>query len=116
MVTGRMKLIRALESVINGDGGYVQSQLAKEDLARIKKLRALACKHDDYGAMEKEGLYIGWTQGDIRTHELSDELKHLMHGIYDYEKQGQSKQIDDKIMQYWADFHTNRLKVLVHCL
>ncbi len=111
-----MKLIRALEAVINGDGGYIQSCLAKEDLARVEKLCELAKTVQSPQEMEKEGLYIGWTQGDMRTHELADDLKPVIRAIYDYEKQGHPEEIDDRIMTYWAKFHTNRLKTLVHCL
>ena len=111
-----MKLIDHLKSVISRNEGIVQTQLAREDLERVEKLRELAQTATDYAIMEKEGLYIGWTKGDIRTHELSDPIKALMHAVYDYENGGDKTVLDERIMEIWAAFHTLRLKVLVHCL
>jgi len=116
-----MKLIAYLESVISRNEGIVQTQLAREDLARIEKLCVMAQTHDNYPDMEKDGLYIGWTKGDFRTHELSDPLKALMRAIFDSIKTGDTtkydaEKLDDHIMDIWAAFHTLRLKILVHCL
>ncbi|MCF6220875.1 MAG: hypothetical protein L3J65_07160 [Robiginitomaculum sp.] len=111
-----MKLITYLESVISRNEGIVQTQLAREDLARVEKLRELAKTHDTYAALEKDGLYIGWTKGDFRTHELSDPIKALMRAVYNLEKTGDVAKYNDRIMDIWAAFHTLRLKTLVHCL
>ena len=116
MVCDRMKLIVYLKSVISRNEGIVQTQLAREDLSRVEKLCALAKTHDNYPDMEKDGMYIGWTKGDFRTHELSDPLKALMHAIFDFTKTGDAEKYDSRIMDIWAAFHTLRLKVLVHCL
>jgi len=111
-----MKLITYLNDVISRNAGIVQTQLAREDLARVEKLCELAKNHDNYAAMEKDGLYIGWSKGDFRTHEMSDPIKALMHAIFDLTKTGDTAKYDDRIMDIWAAFHTLRLKVLVHCL
>jgi len=115
-----MKLVSYLNSVIEADNGYVQKKLAEEDLGRINQLRDLARQAEDAKAMRKAGLYIGWTKGDFRTHELSEPLTALINAIYDYEKsvsrEADVAQIDEKIMDIWAGFHALRLKTLVHCL
>ncbi len=111
-----MKLVKTLENIISGNKGYVQTQLAKEDLARIEKLRELAKTCNNAEQMEKDGLYIGWTQGDIRTHELADSLKPLIRAIYRYENGENTQKLDDEILAIWANFHTHRLKTLIHCL
>jgi len=111
-----MQLIKYLNTVISENNGYVQVQLAKEDLARVEKLRGLARKHDNLPALEKDGLYIGWTKGDFRTHELSETLKALMKAIFDYEENGANEKLDAEIMDIWVAFHTLRLNTLVHCL
>lgn len=111
-----MKLIDYLNDVISRNEGIVQTQLAREDLARVEKLCELAKTHDNYAAMEKDGLYIGWTKGDFRTHEMSDPIKALIRAIYDRAKSGNAAKYDDRIMDIWAAFHTLRLKTLVHCL
>lgn len=111
-----MRLTEHLNSVIIENQGIVQVQLAKEDLSRIEKLIQLARASDDFKTMEKEALFIGWTKGDFRTHELSDPLKKLLRSVYDYEKNGMTGEHDDEIMKNWIEFHKMRLKVLVHCL
>ena len=111
-----MKLIDHLNSVMSENASYVQAYLAKEDLARVEKLRALAKSAADAKAMEKDGLYIGWTKDDMRTHDLSQPLKALIAAIYEYENGEASDALDAGIMDIWAAFHTLRLKVLVHCL
>ena len=111
-----MKLVEHLNSVMSENASYVQAYLAKEDLARVEKLRALAKSAQDAIAMEKDGLYIGWSKDDMRTHELSQPLKALIAAIYSYENGGASETLDNQIMDIWAAFHTLRLKVLVHCL
>ncbi len=111
-----MKLIDHLNSVISENASYVQAYLAKEDLTRVEKLRALANSSDDVQSMEKDGLYINWTKDDMRTHELSEPLKALIKAIFEYENGGANAELDAKIMDIWAGFHTLRLKVLVHCL
>ncbi len=113
-----MQLISYLKSVIDGDAGYVQTHLAKEDLDRVKQLRALANEHDDLKAMQKAGLYIGWTKGDFRTHELADPLNALMAAIFEYEgiNSAERKALDSRIMDIWTGFHTLRLNTLIHCL
>ena len=111
-----MKLITYLESVISRNESIVQTQLAHEDLVRVEKLCELAKIHDNYADMEKDGLYIGWTKGDFRTHELSDPIKALMRAVFDLEKTGDAAKYDARIMDIWAAFHTLRLKTLVHCL
>ncbi len=111
-----MQLVKTLNNIISGDAGYVQTQLAKEDLARVKKLQELAKTCQNEAEMIKQGLYIGWTNGDIRTHELATPLKQLIKAIYSYENGQASESLDQKIMDIWAGFHKLRLKTLIHCL
>lgn len=111
-----MKLTDYLNGVIASDTGYVAVYLAKEDLTRVKKLQSLAYECSDVVSMQKAGLYIGWTKGDFRTHELSEPLKALMNAIYEFENGQRTPEQDSLIMDIWTAFHTLRLKTLVHCL
>jgi hypothetical protein len=111
-----MKLINYLDGVIADNAGYVSVQLAKEDLIRVKKLRELAQTSVDLKSMQKAGLYIGWTKGDFRTHELKEPLNALMKTIYEYEHGQTGDRQDEIMMDIWTAFHTLRLKTLVHCL
>jgi len=111
-----MKLLNYLKGVIAYNAGYVSVQLAKEDLARVNKLIEMAKTSDDLKSMQKAGLYIGWTKGDFRTHELTEPLNALIKAIYEYEHGNANEKQDDLIMDIWTAFHTLRLKTLVHCL
>ncbi len=110
-----MDIITHLTTVIDTSDSYVQSYLAKEDLVRVTKLFELATQHDELKAMQKAGLYIGWTQNDMRTHELKAPLSALIQAVFTREKLGVTPEIDAEIMSIWAQLHTLRLKTLVHC-
>ena len=58
-----MKLIDHLNSVMSDNNSYVQAYLAKEDLTRVEKLRALAKSAADAKAMEKDGPLHWLDQG-----------------------------------------------------
>ena len=111
-----MRLIKHLETVAEAHESYVQRHLAKEDLSRIVKLRGLAQTHKELKTLKKEALYIGWTKGDMRTHELSEPLNALMEAIHDFEIGGSGEKRDTAIMGAWSQFHALRMKILVHCL
>ena len=111
-----MHLMKHLETVAASHESYVQRQLAKEDLARIAKLQDLARAHRDLSSLKKEALFIGWTNGDLRTHELSEPLHALIQAVHDFETQGPRNEYDAAIMTAWTEFHGLRLKILIHCL
>jgi hypothetical protein len=115
-----MQLVKYLNTVISENTSYVQAYLAKEDLARIEKLQELATSSLTEAAYKKDGLYIEWTKGDFRTHELAEPLNALMDEIYILENSQLDEQekhnINAKIMDIWAALHTLRLKTVVHCL
>ena len=82
----------------------------KKTIDRVKQLRALANEHDDLKAMQKAGLYIGWTKGDFRTHELAEPLNALMAAIFDYEDMSTADReaLDNRIMDIWTELsHTS---------
>ena len=114
-----MKLIKYLRKNASENTSYVQAYLAKEDLKRVEKLASLAETSETVQIMEKDGLYIEWTKDDMRTHDVAEPLKDLIHKIYRYKNANTQKEkdkLDDLIMDVWTSFHTLRLKVLVHCL
>ncbi|MEE9433312.1 MAG: hypothetical protein V3V15_03640 [Sphingorhabdus sp.] len=111
-----MRLIEHLETTAASHESYVQKQLAKEDLSRIIKLRDLARQHEDLKTLKKHALFIGWTKGDMRTHELSDPLNALIEAVHDFETKGTGEQHDAAIMDVWMQFHKLRMKILIHCL
>ena len=111
-----MTLTEHLQAVIDDSESYVQSYLAKEDLTRITTLYGLAAEHDALKPFQKAGLYIGWTQNDMRTHELKAPLNALMAARFTREKNGSTPEIEAEIVSIWAQFHALRMKTLVHCL
>jgi len=111
-----MLLLKHLESVSEKHESYVQRQLAKEDLERVAKLRDIARAHKELQSLKKEALFIGWTNGDLRTHELSEPLHVLIQAVHDFETNGGGEEYDAAIMTAWTVFHGLRMKILIHCL
>jgi aromatic ring-cleaving dioxygenase len=61
----------------------------------------------------KDGLYIGWTKGDLRTGELKEFLEPFMKAVFDLKHGGKD---DQAVIDQWIIFNRERMKVLVHCL
>ncbi len=111
-----MQLIEHLNALIDHSNSYVQVQLAKEDLQRIIKLRTLIHENPDLEYLIREGLYLGWTSGDLRTHEIAEPLKDLIAAFREYEVREPHDDREAKVMEAWRNFHAERMKKLIHCL
>ncbi len=111
-----MILIDKLKAQQQGEQSYFRAALLKEDIARLEKLLALADACATPAEFEKDGLYIGWTQGDLRTAELKEALLPLMAAIFAYVKGKQDAAVEQDILDKWAAFNALRMKTLVHCL
>lgn len=72
-----MTFIDELESRLTGEESMFRAQLLREDVSRLRRLIELADEHDDRDEFRKAGAYIGWTSGDMRTHELTGQLTPL---------------------------------------
>lgn len=110
-----MRLIEMLETEAGEAASLFRRVLAKEDLARLEKLRALAREHKTIEAFIKHGLFIGWTKDDLRTGEVKPELEDLMGAIFAFE-QHPDDGAQTTVLEAWARFQARRMKVLVHCL
>ncbi|KAF0107092.1 MAG: hypothetical protein FD163_2332 [Hyphomonadaceae bacterium] len=111
-----MELFRFLEESATKSESYFQRFLAKEDLARVKKLLEMAKTAENITNFLKDGIFIGWTKDDLRTHELKPAIEPLLVKIFEFVKSEPSQEIDAQIMQLWHEFHELRLKTLLHCL
>lgn len=111
-----MHIIEEMESRIEGEESMFQAQLLREDVARLRKLTSLAQSEETFEAYAKKGLYIGWTQGDIHTHQLKDTINTVMTAVHAYETGGRDDEQDRAVREAWAVFHRTRLEKLVHCL
>ena len=84
-------------------------------MVRLQHLNELAEQHPSYEAYEREGLFIGWTQGDFRTTELHDTLKPLLKALH-RAKKTPAKGDHEEVRACWIAFNQERSKRLVGCL
>ncbi len=111
-----MKLLDMMRERAAKEDSYFQAALMREDVTRLEKMCAIAKACETMAQFEKDGLFVGWTQGDLRTGELKEPLAPLMAAIYAYQHGDQSAAADDAILAAWASFNPQRMKILVHCL
>jgi len=111
-----MSFIEELESRLAGEESMFRAQLLREDVARLRQLIELADQHDNRAEYRKTGAYIGWTNGDMRTHELMVQLEPLLDAMYDWRRGGQSPDLDQVLRSAWESFHIERMRILLHCL
>lgn len=110
-----MTLSEELKTVRARTQSVVHKQLLLEDIARIERLEELAKTHPSYEAFEREGLFIGWTQGDFRTGELHAWLKPLLRSIHQAIN-APSDHVHEEVRACWIAFNQERSKKLVGCL
>lgn len=115
-----MRLILELERKLETEQSYFQSHLLREDIARLARMRALARGAADVIAFRKAVLGLGWTAGDLRTHEIQKPLEMLADAIYGYEadaSEGTSdREQEARIEQAWLILHRTRMERLMGCL
>lgn len=103
-----MRLITQLESLAAEEKSLFRAQLLREDVARLRKLQALAESAPDLEAFKRAGMRIGWTQGDARTHELAEPLARLLEAVY--------ASREEQLLPAWEALHRARMERLVGCL
>lgn len=91
---------------------YFRAALAREDQLRIEKLRQLMNNADTSEQFLKEGLYIGWTAGDLRSKELAPAFLPFAQALWAAERDNQ----DVDLMTAWNLFNAQRMRILIHCL
>ncbi len=111
-----MHLLAELEQRRDAEESVFRAQLLREDIARLRRLESMAREHDDLKGFAKAGLYIGWTQGDFRTHEIKEPIEALLAALYAYETGGRSDERDQALRAAWADFDQARMEKLLGCL
>jgi len=110
-----MQIIDELREIAEKDESLFRRQLAKEDIARLERLAALAKAAADLEAFKKDGLYIGWTQNDMRTHDLRDTLLALLDAFYALTQEANEAN-EQALTAAWIKFRDDRLEKLIHCL
>lgn len=111
-----MRLIEDLERLLLTEQSPFRAQLLREDIARLRKLQALAPAAPDPSAFVAAGLRIGWTPQDARTHELHEPLTQLLEAVYAFERGRRDAAQEACIAQAWQALHRLRLERLLGCL
>lgn len=111
-----MHLVEELAARHESEVGMFRAQLLKEDVGRLQKLIEMADGCAAYDAYLKDGLYIGWTQNDMRTHELKGHIEDVLTAVFEYRKGGSSDDLDRRVRRAWAAFDEARMEKLVGCL
>ena len=108
-----MTLIDELERLAASEESLFRRQLLREDIARIRRLQALAQSALDLDAFRKAGLRLGWTQGDARTEEIRAPLERFLDSVYEMAKGAGA---DPSVTQAWNELHRVRMERLLGCL
>ncbi len=111
-----MHLLAELTQRLETEDSMFRAQLLREDIARLNRLCGMTREHPTVEGFAKDGLYIGWTQGDFRTHELKQPIERLLAALYAYETGGRSDDQDRSVRQAWLAFDRDRMEKLVGCL
>jgi hypothetical protein len=111
-----MRLLKDLERLAAQEQSLFRAQLLREDIARLRKLQAIARGARDADAFKKDGARIGWTQGDSRTHELRETLDRLLEAVYAFEQGERDEAREAHIVESWTALHRDRMEKLVGCL
>ena len=111
-----MRLIEELKERLAVEQSLFRAQLLREDVARLNKLRELARSAGDLAEFTQGSLRLGWTQGDLRTHELRGPLEALIEAVYEYETGTGGGEQEARIIEAWTELHRTRMERLVGCL
>lgn len=111
-----MKLLDELRKTADQLESAFQAQLMREDIARIEQLVELARTAATYEDYERAGLYLEWTQGDLRTFELTADLKPFLEAVHATANTAATDATDRQIRDTWITFNTARMNKLIGCL
>jgi len=111
-----MRLIEELEQRVGREESLFRAQLIREDIARLQRLQEIARTTGDAAAYKKASMRIGWTQGDLRTHELRAPLEVLLDAVYAYETGTRGTEEDAASSVAWFELDRTRMERLVGCL
>lgn len=111
-----MRLIADIERGIGAEPSLFRAQLLREDLARLRRLDALARSAEGREAFARAARTLGWTQGDQRTAELEPQLAPLLDAIYAHAHGATGEADEERIRTAWRELTRARVERLVGCL
>jgi hypothetical protein len=103
-----MQLIHDLERLLAAEESLFRQQLLREDIARLRRLEALAGSAPDLPAFVHAAMRLGWTQGDARTAEIVPQVQSLVEAVY--------RRDEARIAEAWNELHRARMERLLGCL
>lgn len=92
---------------------YFRQALAREDMARLARMRALRDSAASIDELADQAVFIGWTPGDLRSKELAVPLRPVIEALW-AERMGASA--EPALFAAWQAFNTERMRLLIHCL
>ncbi len=110
-----MRLIEEMEHRLQSEDSMFRAQLLREDIDRLRRLESLARRHETLAACAGAGLAIGWTRGNLRTHEVEEPLRALLASVHAYERGGRTEGQHRAVRHAWDAFDRLRLTKLVGC-
>ncbi len=110
-----MQIIQDLKHIMQTTESMFTRQLCKEDVERLQKLFDLAKSADNEAAFSKDAYMVGWTPGDLHTHELKDVLEPLFASLYAFTKDETNEAKEKAATEQWYVFDTARRKRLMRC-
>jgi hypothetical protein len=90
-----------------------RAALAREDKARLARLRELARTQPDVASFAGEALFVGWTQGDLRSKDLAPALEPLVQALWN---EAHGTPPAEELLAAWHAFNIERMRILIHCL
>lgn len=111
-----MHLIDELERLVGEEESPFRAQLFREDVARLRRLEALARQHADPATFRQAGMKLGWTPGDARTGEIAEPLRELLDRVHEAARAAPSPQREQAIEEAWQALHRARMERLLGCL
>lgn len=111
-----MRLLDQLQRRIDAEQSPFRAQLLREDVARLTRLQELARSAEDLAAFKRAGIRIGWTQGDLRTHEISVPLERLLEAVYVHATRPTGPGEEAQLEAAWLELHRVRMERLIGCL
>lgn len=111
-----MRLMETLERRLETEDSYFQTQLLREDIARLGKMRDLARDSADAAVYTRAVMLLGWTAGNLRTHEIREPLETLAAAVYQFETGTRDAAQETIIELAWVALHRTRMERLMGCL
>ena len=112
-------MIALVESLVNqmeGEESVFRRQLLKEDIARLERLQSMAKETGDADGFVRAGIMIGWTQGDMRTHQIRPALEDFLRAFHAHMTADEKSRDERALQAAWDAFCQLRMEKLIRCL